>query len=206
LINTFAANAPATSFTGDGVSGIYIWGADLEAGAFATSYIPTVASQVTRSADVAVMTGTNFSDWYNAAEGTLYAEGSWVGLLTARQAVMINNSASQSTNFISIQTNPTTATTGRGGVTVGGTAQAAMNIINAYTAGVLFKAANAYQQDNFAFTVGGSTPATDTSGTLPIVNQMQLGAISTTTSNIWLGRIAYYPRRLANSELQAITA
>jgi hypothetical protein len=58
------------SYTGDGYSGIYIWGAQLEAGAFPTSYIPTVASQVTRSADSASMTGTNFSDWYRADEGT----------------------------------------------------------------------------------------------------------------------------------------
>jgi hypothetical protein len=209
LTVTTAAGATAAAFTlgtTTGTANIFIWGAQQEVGAFATSYIPTVASQVTRSSDVAVMTGTNFSDWYNATEGTLYAEGSWVGLLTSRQAVIINNSASQSTNFISIQTNPSTATTGRGGVTVGGTAQATMNISNAYTAGVLFKAANAYQQDNFAFTVDGSTPATDTSGTLPIVNQMQLGAISATTANIWLRRIAYYPRRLANSELVALTS
>jgi len=54
--------------------GIYIWGAQLEAGAFATSYIPTVASTVTRAADAASMTGTNFSSWYNQSEWSLYWE------------------------------------------------------------------------------------------------------------------------------------
>jgi hypothetical protein len=62
------------TFTGNGFSGIYIWGAQLEAGSFATSYIPTVDSQVTRSADSASMTGTNFSSWYRADEGSVYAE------------------------------------------------------------------------------------------------------------------------------------
>jgi hypothetical protein len=63
-----------TNFAGDGTSGIFIWGAQLEAGDFATSYIPTVASQVTRTADVVSMTGTNFSDWYNAGAGSWFIQ------------------------------------------------------------------------------------------------------------------------------------
>ena len=46
------------------------WGAQAETGAVATSYIPTTSAAVTRAADVAVMTGTNFSSWWNAIEGT----------------------------------------------------------------------------------------------------------------------------------------
>ena len=66
-------NSNGTSnYTGDGTSGIYIWGAQLEAGAFPTSYIPTTTSSVTISADNASMTGTNFSSWYNQTEGSIY--------------------------------------------------------------------------------------------------------------------------------------
>jgi len=61
----------SSNYTGDGTSGIYVWGAQVEAGAFPTSYIPTTASTVTRSADRASMTGTNFSSWYNSREGTI---------------------------------------------------------------------------------------------------------------------------------------
>lgn len=46
------------------------WGAQYELGAFATSYIPTGASSVARSADSVIMTGTNFSSWYNQSQGT----------------------------------------------------------------------------------------------------------------------------------------
>jgi hypothetical protein len=58
---------PAGAFGATGQ--VYAWGAQLEAGAFATSYIPTTTLAVARNADVATMTGTNFSDWYNAGAG-----------------------------------------------------------------------------------------------------------------------------------------
>jgi hypothetical protein len=64
---------PLAFYTGDGTSGIYVWGAQLEEGAFPTSYIPTVASTRTRAADNASITGKNFSDWYRQDEGTVYS-------------------------------------------------------------------------------------------------------------------------------------
>ena len=72
-IGTASANG-TSSFAGDGFSGVSVWGAQVELGAFATSYIPTVASQVTRAADSASMTGTNFSTWYNTGSGSYYVE------------------------------------------------------------------------------------------------------------------------------------
>jgi hypothetical protein len=53
---------------------VYIWGAQLEAGANATSYIPTVASAVTRNADVISKTG--ISSLINSVEGCFYVEAS----------------------------------------------------------------------------------------------------------------------------------
>jgi hypothetical protein len=50
----------------------YVWGAQLEAGTNATSYIPTVASAVTRNADVISKTG--ISDLIGQTEGSLFIE------------------------------------------------------------------------------------------------------------------------------------
>lgn len=76
LVTQFGSstNGTSNSVVGNGYSGIFIWGAQLEAGSFATSYIPTVASTVTRATDQASMTGTNFSSWWNVSQSTFVVE------------------------------------------------------------------------------------------------------------------------------------
>ena len=69
----------AENFTSTGTGGdnVYIWGAQLEAGSVATSYIPTSggdAAARTRAADDLVISGSDFSDFYNGSEGTFYLE------------------------------------------------------------------------------------------------------------------------------------
>ena len=72
----------------------------LEQGAFATSVIPTTTTALTRNADVASMTGTNFSSWFNAAEGTLLAQVIYGADVNCKTA-FINNGAY--TNLFSMQ-------------------------------------------------------------------------------------------------------
>src|SRR5215207_5895332 len=53
------------------IGSIDIWGAQVELGAFPTSYIPTTTTAVTRALDIAMMTGTNFSSWFTQPEGSV---------------------------------------------------------------------------------------------------------------------------------------
>jgi hypothetical protein len=71
-LRIYAQNSTLSVLAGDGTSGIFIWGAQLEAGSNATSYIPTVASAVTRNADVISKTG--ISDLINSVQGSLFLE------------------------------------------------------------------------------------------------------------------------------------
>ena len=67
-----AENDNDVSYTGDGTSGVYVWGAQLEQQSYATSYIPTNGAIATRLADVATNSGN--STLINSTEGVLYAE------------------------------------------------------------------------------------------------------------------------------------
>ena len=63
---------------------IYLWGAQLEAGAFPLSYIPTTSGTAARSADVCSIAGTDFSSFYNQPEGSVIINGdSWNGTAPA---------------------------------------------------------------------------------------------------------------------------
>jgi hypothetical protein len=71
-ITSIGLNSTTASYTGDGTSGIFIWGAQLEALPYATSYIPTVASTVTRVAETVSKTG--ISSLIGQTEGTIFLD------------------------------------------------------------------------------------------------------------------------------------
>jgi len=198
-----SALSSTANFTGDGTSGIYIWGAQLEAGAFATSYIPTVASQVTRAADSAVMTGTNFSSWYNATEGTLFSEASTYDASNPRVGFGISDN-----------TAPNRIQVGHGGgarlfISTGGVTQlnqtlASVTLFN----NTASKIALAYKLNNGNGALNGTIGTLDTSVTIPTVTQAQIGGLTSTLLplNGHVRKLAYYSRRLSDAELQGITA
>ena len=179
--------------------------AQLEAGAFATSYIPTVASQVTRAADNASMIGNNFARWYNQTTGTVFAQYSANGLNPGASNAAYGISDNTTANFIAGRTLSSVATNFQ--VRTGGADQVALNSTSV-AAGAVAKSAGAYALNDFAFSTNAGTVQTDTAGTLPVVTQMQIGGLTSSVNplNGTISRIAYYPRRLANTELQGITS
>ena len=62
------------AYQGDSTKGLLIWGTQSEFASFPTSYIPTTSSTVTRAVDTVSLTGTNFSNWYNGSEGSIFID------------------------------------------------------------------------------------------------------------------------------------
>lgn len=200
------AGASAFDITaGDGTSGIYIWGAQLEAGAFPTSYIPTTSAAVTRSADVAAMTGTNFSSWYRRDEGTLAVDCSVLnnGTPSAIQNALLIADASYN-NRVSLRFGATA--TERGGswfIYSGASTQAFINESSSLVANAKMRFSGSYKANAFVFCKDGVVVGSDLSGTVPVSpTTMEIGS----ALNGHISRIAYYPKALTNSELQALTA
>ena len=204
FIQLASANG-TNNYTGNGYSGIYIWQAQLEALPFATSPIPTTSAQVTRAADVASITGTNFSSWFNQAEGTMYAETQTITTNTyAYIANLCDGGNGQNEIALRIET-----TNYRLSVVVNNIAQVNLTI-GSYTAGGYNKTIMAYKTNDFAGTKNGGTVATATSGSLPTVNQLVLGTQRTAAPSAFthtgtFKKIAYYPIRVTNAQLQALT-
>ena len=88
---TFSVAATPT-YTGNGTGSIYIWGAQTEAGAYATSYIPTTSASVTRNADVISKTG--ITSLIGQTEGTIYLEADVQKHNESEFYVAISNGAS----------------------------------------------------------------------------------------------------------------
>jgi hypothetical protein len=178
--------------------------AQLEAGAFPTSYIPTVASQVTRAADVASITGTNFTSFYNASEGTVYFESQ-----TAQGTNSYAFSLFGTSTANRIFANYTTTNRMQSGIRVATVFEAAVNTPNnSAPLNTFGKGATAYKVNDFGFSWNGAAALTDTSTTLPVVQQLDIGnngALATNFLNGHIRQLAYYPRRLANAELQGFS-
>jgi len=188
-----------SEINGDGTSGIYLWGAQAENGSFATSYIPTAASTVTRNADVATVGVSQFP--YSATEGTLVVSASCPGISSAANILTLDDGTTQ--ERIRLLTDVNAAKI----IVTDGNASQANITAGTFTAFAVFKMSAAVKLDDIATSLNGAAVGTDSSATLPTVTTLRLGADSPGNYlNGHIRQITYIPRRLTNAELQSRTA
>jgi len=184
---------------------MFFWGVQLENAAFPTSYIPTTTAAVTRAADVASITGANFSSWYNNTESTLFCDFSLNADRNAtRWAAQIGPTAltGPNSNVIGkVETNLVYAETRN-------------NFVTQYSASRTFPSSRmakiAYAIKNLdhqaAFDGVLSAAGTGTLGT-PSNTVLFLGRNAASTEMLCgtISRLTYWPARLPNPILQTLT-
>jgi hypothetical protein len=204
------AIAPADSdnninFNGTIGSNLFLWGAQLETGSVATSYIPTVAATATRNADVISKTGV--SGFIGQLEGYLYAEVSANNYsATTRRVLCLSDGTINNRVLLSGiigQQNRYQAVV----VTGGATLTQIVTTID-YAENTPIKMAMAYANNDVVFYVNGSQIGIDTSVSIPTTSRIDVGNLLNSEQFI-NGRIraaAIGTTRISNAELAAMTA
>jgi hypothetical protein len=200
----FTATGGTVTYTGDNTSGIFIWGAQLEAGAFPTSYIgPTTTAAVTRSADVASITGSAFSSWYRQDEGTVHAAWQFNAGAVSTTRHVCNFNDSLVDQFIGVFASG--ANTLSTNSFVAGISQGRLDIAGSPAALLPYKSATTYGAGNRAFTLNGVPPLSGT-GSLPSATRLEIGySFGSNFVNGTIRRLTFWPTRLSNASLQQIT-
>jgi len=195
----------AINYLGDGTSGFYVWGAQLETGSVATTYIPTTTGSASRNADQIVASGALVSGLIGQTEGTMYAEFSVDFNNRNADILSVDGGSASDGFFISLRSSSVVQLLVR-------TASANALIFQrtgAYPTGVN-KLAVAYKNGDFAICLNGTTVQTSTSSiTMPSVSiiRANLGnaILYTLDQQLRIRAAALYTTRLTNEQLAFIT-
>lgn len=209
---TVAFVAPQFSFSLDGAAvdfTLRIGMPQLEQNAFPTSIVPTSTVAVTRSPDVAYT--DTLSPWFNMTEGALYAKflvaslgspgnrvvailGVVGGAPNRGNYININDASNDAANFLIYDD---------ASVFQGVSTPVVTTVVNTE-----MQVAGAYKVDDSAMSINGAVPVTDATVTLSnTIDRLRMGASLNGGSPLsgWIQQFEYYPVRLTNADLQAIT-
>jgi len=188
------------TYSGDGTGSVFLYGAQLEELSYATSYIPTSGSTVTRLKDVCLNSGS--SDLISSTEGVLYLEVAAFASINNFQSISLSDGTAQNRIRFTLRSDLNRAFFQ---VTDGNTGQAFINIdITDITD--FNKFAFEYKENDFAAWLNGVKIATDTIGTVPTINQLNFTSGATSQNfNGKVKSVAVYKEALTDAQLTALT-
>lgn len=169
---------------------------------FATSYIPTTSTSVTRSTDVCSISSNAFSSMYNATEGTFVTQ-------TKKQSTSINSFVFHVTDgtFNNASDIRYSSITNVGALINVSNVSQLTGFSATITSGSYVKQSLAYKLNDCAYSANGGTVATDSTVSIPSVNRLNIGGAFTTgyELNGTISSIRYFRKRLPNEKLQTLT-
>ena len=185
------------SYQGDGVSGIYVFGATFEEESYATSYIPTQGSAVTRVAETA--SGSGNSEVFNDSEGVLFADiGSFVGADNYRQITISDGSTN---NYILIGLRNDT------GNIYADSSSSSTFLTDVKPINSFAKCAFKYKVNDFSFWLNGFKVGVDTTTSVPVgLDTLNFGIIGVNDFYGKTKELGYYDTILTDLELETLTS
>ena len=182
---------------------IYIYGAQLEEGSYATSYIPTQGSAVTRVRDICNGAGNN--QVINSTEGVLYAKLSFLTKDLATEAISLTNGSTSQRIVIYkwVSLNQIRVRVFKGGVQQVQLTKTVSDITS------VSKIAFKYKQNDFALWINGQNVANTQIGETPIgLNELGFNDDGSTGSLLSANvkEVKLYNTALTDAELQALTS
>lgn len=191
LVFTPSAGTLTVTVTGN------VLNAQLEAGEFPTSYIPTASFEETRSADIAEITGPDFAGWHNDAEGTLLVvsgEYSGNGIVAQLDDGSDDNRITYRRIF--------------GGANVESVLNGKLQINESANALIEQKdfLAIGYDLNGIAYSLNGFPATENFEFSVPTQIALRIGSGSSSPESItYLKAIQYWPRKLNNTDLASIS-
>ena len=182
-------------------SGIYIWGAQLEEGSYATSYIPTSGSTVTRNKDI--FTRDGIGSLINSTEGVLFVEMAALSDDLTYRILSLSDGTDAERIYIQY-----TSTTNQVSVVVKTGSSTQANIQHTLTDETVFsKMAFKWKANDFAFWIDGVEVGTDTSGSVPSgLNRLALDRqLNTNTFYGKVKQLQVYTTALTDEQLLQLT-
>lgn len=186
---------------GNGTNGLFLWGAQFEAGTFPTSLIQTFNATATRNAES--YADTSASSLIGATEGTLFADFVATGFSSSGIALNVSNNTNQ--QYLQIVLN----SSGQIQFDVLSTTQQALITKSGNSTNTRYKVACAYKQNDFVMYVNGVQIGTDNSGTIPTgLSRIDFdfgNASSFANCGLIINTAALWKTRLPNSDLATLT-
>jgi hypothetical protein len=207
----FLSNSPAPgygpSYTGNAANGLSVWGGQLEAGAFPTSYIPTVAASVTRALDRCGIVAANMTPWFVGATETWFAEFICLNPSPVNACVIGEPGASGAgKKVLSLSSGTSFPLTQYDFAAV-------VNTVNTMTANAIAKTAANWMAGQARIVLNAGPVATSaalTNGYATFAaNGIAILTPSTAASNDnltgYIRRVQFWPRVLSDTEMQQVT-
>tara|TARA_Y100000022_G_scaffold5781_1_gene4742 strand:+ start:7821 stop:9701 length:1881 start_codon:yes stop_codon:yes gene_type:complete len=200
-----AGGTVPSGYSGNGFDGLYIWGFQVEQATFPTSYIKTTGASATRSADNASITGENFSSWYRQDEGSIYSEISSFDDRDSQARITLSDGTDSNRIFMAANIGSNILKVdGWGSSNIG---DYDLNINN-FEVNKIYKKSFGLKRNDYFISIDGQAESGVTSQDmpLPLVNRFDFSTRSFTHYvNGHIKKLAYYPQRLTNEQLQNLT-